>query len=139
MVRLLWIIVCLISLAIGLMCGLAAVTVLAAIVTGNLTDPEAWKTAVFLAAVGCLSWFLCRAAWRYQSRIEAMAPGCYEIPRLRKGHAMSKRDNADNLFRPSDSPLTEHEKDQIAARKNLERLRTERLAREAEQKDSRKS
>jgi hypothetical protein len=60
--------------------------------------------------------------------------------RLRKGHDMSKRENnANNVFRPSDSPLTEHEKDQIAARKNLERLRTERLAREAEQKDSRKS
>jgi hypothetical protein len=60
--------------------------------------------------------------------------------RLRKGHDMSKRENnANNVFRPSDSPLTEHEKDQIAARKNLERLRTERLAREAEQKDRRKS
>jgi hypothetical protein len=64
MVRLLWIVVCLISLAIALMCGLAAVTVLAAIVTGILTDPEAWKTAVFLAAVACLLSFLCRAAWR---------------------------------------------------------------------------
>ena len=53
---------------------------------------------------------------------------------------MSKRENdANNAFRPSDSPLTEYEKDQIAARKNLERLRTERLAREAEQKDRRKS
>jgi hypothetical protein len=60
--------------------------------------------------------------------------------RLRKEHVMSKRENdANNAFRPSDSPLTEHEKDQIAARKNLERLRAERLAREAEQKDRRKS
>jgi hypothetical protein len=57
-----------------------------------------------------------------------------------KGHVMSKRENdANNVFRPSDSPLTEHEKDQIALRKNLERLRAERLAREAEQKDRRKS
>jgi hypothetical protein len=32
---------------------------------------------------------------------------------------------------PSDSPLTEYEKEQIALRKNLERLKTERLAREA--------
>ena len=47
-----------------MMCGLAAVTISAAIATGKLTDPEAWMTAVFLAAVGCLSWFLCRAAWR---------------------------------------------------------------------------
>ena len=53
---------------------------------------------------------------------------------------MSKRKNdANNAFRPSDSPLTEHENHQIAVGKNLERLRAERLAREAEQKDSRKS
>jgi len=49
-----------------------------------------------------------------------------------RGHVMSKRkNNANNLFRPSDSPLTEYEKEQIALRKNLERLRAERLAREA--------
>jgi hypothetical protein len=53
---------------------------------------------------------------------------------------MSKRENdANNVFRPSDSPLTEHEKEQIAQRRNLERLRAERLAREAEQQDRRKS
>ena len=53
---------------------------------------------------------------------------------------MSKRENdANNIFRSSDSPLTEHEKEQIALRKNMERLRAERLAREAEQKDRRKS
>ena len=61
--RLLWIVVYLISLAIAVMCALAAVTILAAIVTGKLTDPEAWKTAVLLSAVACLLWFLCRAAW----------------------------------------------------------------------------
>ena len=45
---------------------------------------------------------------------------------------MSKRENdANNTFRPSDSPLTEHEKEQIALRKNMERLRAERLVREA--------
>jgi hypothetical protein len=45
---------------------------------------------------------------------------------------MSKHENdANNVFRPSDSPLTEHEKEQIALRKNLERLKAERLAREA--------
>ena len=49
-----------------------------------------------------------------------------------KGHVMSKRENdANNIFRPSDSPLTEYEKEQIALRKNLERLKAERLAREA--------
>ena len=64
MVPLLWIVVCLVSLAVALMCGLAAVTILAAIVTGKFIDPEAWKAVVFLAAVACLLLFLCRAAWR---------------------------------------------------------------------------
>jgi hypothetical protein len=55
-----------------------------------------------------------------------------------KGHVMSKPENdANNIFRPSDSPLTEYEKEQIALRKNLERLRAERLAREkAKSKDT---
>jgi hypothetical protein len=45
---------------------------------------------------------------------------------------MSKRENdVNNIFRPSDSGLTEYEKEQIALRKNLERLKVERLAREA--------
>ena len=53
-------------------------------------------------------------------------------PAIRKGHVMSERENdANNIFRPSDSPLTEYEKEQIAQRKNLERLKEERLAREA--------
>jgi len=38
------------------------------------------------------------------------------------------RNDANNVFRPSDSPLTEYEKEQIALRKNLERLKAERLA-----------
>ena len=53
-----------------------------------------------------------------------------------KGHVMSKRENDANTFRPSDSPLTDHEKEQIALRKNMERLRAERLAREAANPDS---
>jgi hypothetical protein len=44
---------------------------------------------------------------------------------------MSKRENeANNAFRPSDRPFTEYEEEQKALRKNLERLRSERLARE---------
>ena len=44
---------------------------------------------------------------------------------------MSKRENeANNAFRPSDRPVTEYEAEQKALRKNLERLRSERLARE---------
>jgi hypothetical protein len=50
---------------------------------------------------------------------------------------MSKSEKeASNAFRPSDRPLTEYEREQIALRKNLERLRAERLAREkAKSKD----
>jgi len=44
---------------------------------------------------------------------------------------MSKREkDASNSFRPSDRPLTEYEEEQNALRKNLERLKAERLARE---------
>jgi hypothetical protein len=45
---------------------------------------------------------------------------------------MSERENdANNIFRPSDRPLTEYEEEQKVLRKKLERLRAERLAREA--------
>jgi len=49
---------------------------------------------------------------------------------------MSKqsRDTGDT-FRPSKKPLTEYEEEQLALRKNLERLRAERRAREAKEKD----
>jgi hypothetical protein len=51
---------------------------------------------------------------------------------IKSENVVGKRENdANNIFRASDSPLTEHEKEQIALRKNLERLRAERLAREA--------
>jgi hypothetical protein len=44
---------------------------------------------------------------------------------------MSNRKNeASTMFRPSDRPLTEYEEEQKALRKNLERLRAERLTRE---------
>jgi hypothetical protein len=50
---------------------------------------------------------------------------------------MSKREKeASDALRPSDRPLTKYEQEQIALRKNLERLRAERLAREkAKSKD----
>ena len=50
---------------------------------------------------------------------------------------MSKRENdANNIFRPSDRPLNDYEQEQKALRKNLERLKAERLAREvAKSKD----
>jgi hypothetical protein len=44
---------------------------------------------------------------------------------------MSKRENeSNNALRSSDKPFSEYEKEQKALRKNLERLRAERLARE---------
>lgn len=49
---------------------------------------------------------------------------------------MSKRENeANNAFRSSDRPFTKYEEEQKALRKNLERLRAERLAREAPKAD----
>lgn len=53
-----------------------------------------------------------------------------------KGHVMSKPENEASKFRPSDRPLNEYEQEQKALRKNLERLKAERLAREvAKSKD----
>ena len=50
----------------------------------------------------------------------------------RVNSVMRKRNNvSNNIFRPSDSPQTHYEKEQLALRKNLERLKAERLAREA--------
>jgi hypothetical protein len=54
-----------------------------------------------------------------------------------KDHSMSKRENEANVFRPSDRPLTEYEEEQRALHKNLERLRTERLAREKAKSEDR--
>jgi hypothetical protein len=62
MVRLVSILVYFISLAITLLCGIAAIVISAAIVTGKLADPGAWETAVAIAVVGCLYWLLSRAA-----------------------------------------------------------------------------
>ena len=49
---------------------------------------------------------------------------------------MSKRENErNNAGRPSDRAVTEHDEEQKALRKNLERLRAERRAREEAKKD----
>lgn len=72
------------------------------------------------------------AAFGQASLIAMQVAIALPMPAIRKGHVMSKRENdANNVFRSSDSPLTEYEKEQIALRRNLERLRAERLAREA--------
>ena len=50
-----------------------------------------------------------------------------------KKHASTSENEARRAFRPRDKKgaLTEYEEEQRALRKNLERLRAERLAREA--------
>jgi hypothetical protein len=51
-----------------------------------------------------------------------------------KKHSSSSENEARKTFRASDSkgPVTEYEKEQRARHKNFERLRAERLAREAD-------
>jgi hypothetical protein len=44
------------------LCGLAALTILAAILTNKLPDSEAWIAAVSFAVVGGLSWRAGRTA-----------------------------------------------------------------------------
>jgi hypothetical protein len=50
------------GLVIAFMCGLAALTILAAILTNKLSDSEAWIAAVSFVVVGGLSWLAGRAA-----------------------------------------------------------------------------
>src|SRR5271169_2548396 len=50
------------SVAIAVMCGIAALTILAALVTNKLSDSEAWIAVVFFAMVGGFSWMVGRAA-----------------------------------------------------------------------------
>ena len=56
-----------------MMCGLAAVTISAAIATGKLTDPEAWMTArCFLQRLAAYLGSLAVRHGVYPNRIEAM-------------------------------------------------------------------
>ncbi|SHN84049.1 hypothetical protein [Bradyrhizobium erythrophlei] len=44
-------------MVIASVCGIAALTIVLAIATNKLTDPQAWMAVVFFAAVGILdSW-----------------------------------------------------------------------------------
>ena len=49
-------------LAIALVCWIAALTIFTAIITGKLSDSNAWIAMMFFAAVGCISWLVGRAA-----------------------------------------------------------------------------
>ena len=50
------------SVAIAFVCWIAALIILIAIITGKLSDPNAWTAVVFFAAVGCISWLVGNAA-----------------------------------------------------------------------------
>jgi hypothetical protein len=41
---------------------IAAVTIFTAIITGKLSDSNAWIAMIFFAAVGCISWLVGRGA-----------------------------------------------------------------------------
>ena len=48
-------------MVIALMCGIAALTIMVAIVTNKLPDPQAWMAVVFFAAAGGAAWTAGRA------------------------------------------------------------------------------
>jgi len=50
------------SVAIAFVCWIAALIILIAIITGKLSDSNAWTAVVFFAAVGCISWLVGNAA-----------------------------------------------------------------------------
>ena len=54
------------SVAIAFVCWIAALIILIAIITGKLSDSNAWTAVVFFAAVGCISW-LVGSATKYVS------------------------------------------------------------------------
>jgi hypothetical protein len=55
-------VLCWCSLAIALVCWIAALTIFTAIITGKLSDSNAWIAMMFFAAVGCISWLVGRGA-----------------------------------------------------------------------------
>ena len=50
------------GMTIAFICGIAALTILAALITNRLSDSEAWIAVVFFAVVGGFSWMVGRAA-----------------------------------------------------------------------------
>jgi hypothetical protein len=55
-------IVYLIGLIIAFLSEIAAITILAALVTNKLQDSEAWMAVVFFAVLGGFAWIVGRAA-----------------------------------------------------------------------------
>jgi hypothetical protein len=43
-------------------CWIAALTIFTAIITGKLSDSNAWIAMMFFTAVGCISWLVGREA-----------------------------------------------------------------------------
>jgi FtsH-binding integral membrane protein len=50
------------GMAIALIGGIAALTIVVAIITNKLSDSQAWMAVVFFAAVGGAAWIAGRAA-----------------------------------------------------------------------------
>jgi hypothetical protein len=50
------------GMTIAFVCGIAALTILTALLTNNLQDPQAWTAVVFFVAAGCCAWAVGRAA-----------------------------------------------------------------------------
>jgi hypothetical protein len=50
------------GMTIAFVCGIAALTILAALLTNKLQDPQAWMAVVFFVTAGCCAWAVGRAA-----------------------------------------------------------------------------
>lgn len=58
----------LVCMVVVFMCGIAALTITAAVVTNKLPDPQAWMAVVFFMAAGGAAWTAGRAArWDWSS------------------------------------------------------------------------
>ena len=49
------------GVTMAFVCGIAAPTILTALLTNNLQDPQAWTAVVFFVAAGCCAWAVGRA------------------------------------------------------------------------------
>ena len=50
------------GMTIAFVCGIAALTILAALLTNKLQDPQSWTAVVFFVTAGCCAWAVGRAA-----------------------------------------------------------------------------
>ena len=50
------------GMTIAFVCGIAALTILTALLTNKLQDPQAWTAVVFFVAAGYVAWAVGRTA-----------------------------------------------------------------------------